>query len=411
MVYVKKLVAALLALCLIVGCLPLTAYAEKNEELQSNDGNAAVAMPMHAVSNRLAAPTVKVSNVTSSGKIKLSWNKVDGAVKYQVYRATTQNGTYKRLSTVTGTSLTNTSITAGSKYYYYVIAVGEDNVKSGKSNIVSRVCDLPRPVVKISVVASTGKLKLSWEKVEGASKYEVYRSSDGENYKLLKTTTGSSLTNTSVSVGNQYYYKVKAIHSNSNANSAFSAVKSGTCDLARPVVSVKLSSGKPKLSWDEVTKASKYSIYRATVKNGEYVKIGTSTGTTYTDKKVESGKTYYYKVKAIYSANTAANSAYSSVVKITVKSTESKFISYPETVSRNELATVEFQGKPNTEYTITVYYKSGASTAEGLEPKISDASGYVSWTWKVGGRTSPGTFRIVVAGGGESKTVYFTVVE
>ena len=116
MVYVKKLVAALLALCLIVGCLPLTAYAEKNEELQSNDGNAAVAMPMHAVSNRLAAPTVKVSNVTSSGKIKLSWNKVDGAVKYQVYRATTQNGTYKRLSTVTGTSLTNTSITAGSKY-------------------------------------------------------------------------------------------------------------------------------------------------------------------------------------------------------------------------------------------------------------------------------------------------------
>ena len=141
------------------------------------------------------------------------------------------------------------------------------------------------------------------------------------------------------------------------------------------------------------------------------MKIGTTTGTSYTDRAAESGKTYYYKVKAIYSDNTAANSAYSSVVKIKVESTEVKFISYPETVARNEIATVEFQGKPNTEYVITVYYKSGASTADGLEPKISDDNGYVSWTWKVGGRTSPGTFKIVISGGGESKTVYFTVVE
>ena len=77
---------------------------------------------------------------------------------------------------------------------------------------------------------------------------------------------------------------------------------------------------------------------------------------------------------------------------------------------RNEYATVSIVGKPNTKYTITVYYKSGASTAEGLEPKTSDANGNVSWTWKIGGRTSPGTYRLVIAGGGESIERQFTVI-
>lgn len=86
------------------------------------------------------------------------------------------------------------------------------------------------------------------------------------------------------------------------------------------------------------------------------------------------------------------------------------FIKWPETVSRNETAEVTIQGKPETEYTITVYYKSGPSSAKGLEAKTSDSSGRVSWFWKVGGKTSPGTFRIVVSGGGTQNTVHFTVI-
>ena len=77
---------------------------------------------------------------------------------------------------------------------------------------------------------------------------------------------------------------------------------------------------------------------------------------------------------------------------------------------RNEEATVSIVGKPYTKYSITVYYKSGPSTAEGLEDKISDANGNVSWTWQIGGRTSPGTYRLVITGGGESIEREFTIV-
>jgi competence protein ComEC len=88
-----------------------------------------------------------------------------------------------------------------------------------------------------------------------------------------------------------------------------------------------------------------------------------------------------------------------------------QILSWPETIGRNETGSVKIKGKANTEYKITVYYKSGPSSASGLEAKTSDAEGYVSWTWKVGGRTSPGTFKIVVEGGGEKATVEFTVTQ
>jgi hypothetical protein len=44
---------------------------------------------------------------------------------------------------------------------------------------------------------------------------------------------------------------------------------------------------------------------------------------------------------------------------------------------------------------ITVNYKSGPSHAAGLYPKRSSA-GRVSWTWKVGTRTTPGRWAIDV---------------
>jgi hypothetical protein len=45
---------------------------------------------------------------------------------------------------------------------------------------------------------------------------------------------------------------------------------------------------------------------------------------------------------------------------------------------------------------ITVYYKSGPSEAAGLYPKRGKR---ISWTWKVGTRTTPGRWPIVVSCG------------
>ena len=266
--------------------------------------------------NEAPVPKVKLSSVASSGKIKVSWAAIEGAAKYEVWRSTSKSSGYKKLTTTEKLSYTDASAVAGTKYYYKARAINEEG-KAGKYGSPKyRVCDLARPVVTGTHVSSTGKNKLKWKAVDGAVKYQVYRAdAEAGPYKLMKTTTDLSYTNTGAEAGVKYFYKVKALHTNSSADSAYSEVKGLTCDLARPVVTASLASGKPKLSWKAVDGAVSYKVYRADTENGAYKLMKTTTALTYTDTGAVKGKTYWYKVRAI-SRNTDAHSAYTTPVSV-----------------------------------------------------------------------------------------------
>ena len=268
----------------------------------------------------VAAPVITVSNRVNTGKIRVSWDAVECAVKYQVYRATSKNGEYKLMFTTTNTWYNNTNAEAGNTYYYYAVAITEDGTVSAPSNIKSRTCDLPRPVVTASNNAKTGKVKLTWDAVEGAVEYKIYRATEKDGtYKLMYTTGNTTYNNTSAKAGEKYYYKVVAVAEKSSANSAASAVVSRTCDLAQPKVTGKVTLlGNPKLNWDKVDGAIAYKVYRAESANGSYKLMKTVTGTSYTNTSNVAGRTYYYYVVAV-AENTAANSAASNVVKLTAK--------------------------------------------------------------------------------------------
>ncbi len=82
-------------------------------------------------------------------------------------------------------------------------------------------------------------------------------------------------------------------------------------------------------------------------------------------------------------------------------------------IGKGYTATLRAKTVPEAYCTITVYYKSGRSSASGLYPKEADSQGNVSWSWKVGTRTTPGSWRIVVTasldGDTVSQTRYFRV--
>ena len=279
----------------------------------------------------LEAPKITAANVKSSGKVKLTWDAVENAASYQIYRSTKESGEYKLMMSTENTSYINTAAKVGATYFYYVVAVADDGTLSAASNTVSRMCILPRPEVTASNVASSGKVKLTWDAVEGATKYKVYRStSSGGTFKLMYTATGCSYTNTSAEAGKKYYYKVKAISETDGADSAFSSVKSRTCDLPRTELTRGATSTSAiSISWDEIDGASHYSVYRSTSKDGTYKKLNTAEATSYQDKTVSAGKTYYYKVIA-NSPFSGASSAASSFLTakavpaaVTMKSTAS----------------------------------------------------------------------------------------
>lgn len=135
--------------------------------------------------------------------------------------------------------------------------------------------------------------------------------------------------------GNTYFYFVEAVAkasngANGNSNETTSEVYTKGAKVTYTNVSAKATKVKSvksskkaqaTITINKVSGASGYAIYRSTKKNGTYDQIGTTTGKTFTDTNVTSGKTYYYKV-ASYKASengTYVYSKLSSAKKIKVK--------------------------------------------------------------------------------------------
>ena len=172
------------------------------------------------------------------------------------------------------------------------------------------------PTISTGYAAGTGKPTVKWNAVSGAAKYEVYRAATRNGtYKLMGTVTGTSYTDESAYAGYIYFYKVRVVDAG-GVKSNFSAIHSGTCHCAMPVVSsgYVASTGKPTIKWTAVSGATEYRVYRAATRNGTYKLMGTVTGTGYTDESAYAGYTYFYKVKAVSKVKTSANSAYSTIV-------------------------------------------------------------------------------------------------
>ena len=257
---------------------------------------------LHCAKSAPTAPVVKLGNSATSGKPMLTWNAVEGATSYRIYRSTAKGSGYSLLGTTTATSYTNTGAKAGTTYYYRVKACNDAGL-SPYSNIVSgqvkSVTPKPSaPVVKIGHSASSGKPMLTWNAVSGATSYKVYRAtSQNGTYSLLGTVTATSYTNTGAKAGTTYYYKVKAV--NSAGESAYSNVVSGRATVTTLTMGHSSTSGKPQLTWKAVSGATSYKVYRATAKNGAYSVINTTKALTYTNVGAALGTTYYYKVEAL----------------------------------------------------------------------------------------------------------------
>jgi competence protein ComEC len=84
-------------------------------------------------------------------------------------------------------------------------------------------------------------------------------------------------------------------------------------------------------------------------------------------------------------------------------------ISLTSPINAGSNASLNIQTLPGANCSITVYYKSGASQAAGLGSQVANSSGKASWSWKVGSRTSPGIWEIIVQSNLNDKSVSISI--
>ena len=251
----------------------------------------------------LNAPSMTLTSA-ASGQPVVSWTKVNGAAQYEVYRsATGKANSFSIIRRTSALTYTDVNAAAGNTYYYVVRAIN-GSVKSAfcaAQSIQYAVASLNAPTMTLKADAASGQPVVSWTKVSGAAQYEVYRSTNGKNFSIVRRTAALSYTDTSAAAGNTYYYVVRAI--NGSVKSAFCAAQSiqyAVASLNAPTMTLKAdaASGQPVVSWTKVSGAAQYEVYRST--NGKNFSIVRRTAAlSYTDTSAAAGTTYYYQVRAI----------------------------------------------------------------------------------------------------------------
>lgn len=185
--------------------------------------------------------------------------------------------------------------------------------------------EIPAPSSLKASSIKTASMKLSWSKVPNASGYVLYsyNTKNGE-YQKVATTTSNSYKVTGLKAGTVYRYAVKAYKS-VNGNTYYSDYSPLLVAATKPEavqnISVSSTARKTvKITFNKVTGASGYVIYYATSQTGKYKKLGVTTKTVYTNKKLISGTTYYFKVRASTKINNETlYSAYSPIKSVRVK--------------------------------------------------------------------------------------------
>ncbi|MHB8962094.1 MAG: InlB B-repeat-containing protein [Saccharofermentanales bacterium] len=272
--------------------------------------------------------------VTSDITLYIKWSVAAFTVTFDKNGGTTEaNPRIRTVNANTATALPTTNPTrAGYTFAGWNTTANGSGMAFTSSTIVTADMTVYAQWVQIPVglqaAVDTGtSLKITWTAAAGVTGYEVYRSTSSTgSYTLAGTVTAPaiSFTNTGLTAGTTYYYKIRAyrIAGGVKLYSAYTSVVS--CKVIPPTVTglkaVSTSYSSIKLTWTAAAGATGYQIYRAATSTGAYALVATVTVNTYTNTGLATGSTYYYKVMSYKTVGTSMvkAAAYSAVVSCKV---------------------------------------------------------------------------------------------
>ena len=238
-----------------------------------------------------AAPTNLSASVNGSN-VNLSWDTVADATSYKVYRDSSL------IASPTTNAFTDTNLADGT-YLYEVSAVDEAGESTSKASVSATVNNLaPSAPTNLSASVNADSVNLSWDEVNDATSYNIYR-----NSSLIASPTTNAFTDTNLADGT-YLYEVSAVDDagESTSKASISATVNNIPPDAPTNLNASVNADNVNLTWDEVNDATSYNIYR------DSSLIASPTTSAFTDTALADG-TYLYEVSAVDEAGESTSKA------------------------------------------------------------------------------------------------------
>lgn len=220
----------------------------------------------------------------------------------------------------------------------------------------------PKTTITAATVYYNNNAKITWKKVSGAVKYQVYRKrADESSYKLMTTTTNTFYRSEDLKYNTKYSYKIKAL--NKSGKGQYSAVKSITTKKSTGstvrIIKNYVESNIVALSWgydDAEKNVVSYSVYRRTA-TSNYLKLDTL-------KTKDIVKDTEWDNDQILPQNTSGY-PYCSIYYERRADKYLTFVDHDNDLPQALKKKVSNQAKINKAYNTTYYYKVIATYADG----------------------------------------------
>lgn len=214
---------------------------------------------------------------------------------------------------------------SGSDYYVASQYLKKQSSASGSTTLQESEKSSYKSIMYLTQVTLTKSentadgVKISWNKVKGASEYYVYRKGGDGKYTRLGKSSGNTLnyTDKTAESGSTYTYTVRAVSGNSIGT--YKSTSTIYC-LAYPVISsVSNVQNGIHISWNKVKGASEYYLYRKG-SDGVYSRLASVSESTlsYTDKKAVNGEKYVYTLRAVNKNTISAYHSLKGIVCLSV---------------------------------------------------------------------------------------------
>ncbi len=252
----------------------------------------------------ITVPTGLNAESSSPSEVDLSWNSVNGADIYKIFRSMSQSGVFNEIDSTTNTTYTDTGLDANTTYYYKLSAKGLSG-ESNQTNAVEVTTKMPIPEIPTGLTATTlgaYEIEVDFTTVSGAIGYVIYSSlSSSGTYDSVATIGSPPFTHSDLESNTTYYYKVSAY--SDGGESDLSDMASATTDKAPPDTPTGLKADAQSceeidITFNSVNDADEYIIYHSTSAGGNYTELQTISNTSYTHGNLDPKSTHYYKVSA-----------------------------------------------------------------------------------------------------------------
>ncbi|MBU2490517.1 MAG: fibronectin type III domain-containing protein [Proteobacteria bacterium] len=278
-----------------------TRYFYVVQTLSTNAG--AYSEEASAAPSALLAPAPEnVSAAPGSTWARVSWDPVEGADSYAVYRGESRGGPHAFQALSRSGSFDDVNLINGTTYFYVVAAVNGNGRGAFSGEVSAAVAANQRPKAPVLMAVKTGSgcATLSWETPPGAVSFKLYRGlAPGGPYTDLGIKS-SNWQDCGLANGTTYYYVLDALNASPVAARSQEVVIFPVAQMSAPaLIRVIAGNTEATVNWTPVPGATGYWAVASLSPGGDVVASGYAWEASSTMAGLTNGQPYYFRVQSM----------------------------------------------------------------------------------------------------------------